>query len=170
MLRKTQILATLLGTLAAGQAAAADTPLSIETEPHFVKTEMYGRVLVGKDDAALYTFKKDFAMGGLPPKCTTKADDLPLGSCLKRWPAATISYDDFKALAKKDPSKPFGVVYNQEVGQLQLTYDSLPLYYWFGDKPAEQTNFTGLGVNAAWDLKSLDKTISYEGDVTAGGY
>lgn len=155
----------LAGHFVSGQAMASDKPLSVETNPHFVKTEMFGRVLVGTDDLALYTFKKDQKLGGYPPKCTTRKDDLPVGSCLRRWPAATISYEKFGQLRKSNPDLPYGVVFNVEVDSLQLTYEGLPLYYWFGDNVKEGTNFSGLGVNEAWDIKSLDKVVTYDGKV-----
>jgi len=155
----------LAGQIVPGQAIASDKPLSVEANPHFVKTNMFGRVLVGTDDLALYTFKKDLKLGGYPPKCTTHKDGLPLGSCLKRWPAATISYEKFNQLRKNSPDLPYGVVFNVEAGSLQLTYDNLPLYYWFGDSTKEGTNFSGLGVNEAWDIKSLDKVVTYDGKV-----
>ena len=161
-----QIAAVFIGSLISGQAIATENLLSVVTKPHFVKNEMFGRVLVGKNGAALYTFKKDHKLGGYPAKCTTKKDDKPLGSCLKRWPAASISYKDLSKLLQNNPKLPYGAIYNREVKSLQITYQDLPLYYWFGDKVKSKTNFTGLGVLKAWDLKSLDKNIGYDGAIT----
>lgn len=155
----------MMGLVLSGGAFADERPLLIETAPHFINTEEFGRVLVGKDDNALYTFKKDHMLGAYPPKCTMEQDELPLGSCLKRWPAAVTSYEQFSELRNANPDLPYGVIYNKEVDSLQLTYEDLPMYYWFGDDATDQTNFTGLGVNGAWDLKSLDKVVTYDGKV-----
>ena len=59
----------MMGLVLSGGALADERPLLIETAPHFIKTEEFGRVLVGKDDNALYTFKKDHMLGAYPLKC-----------------------------------------------------------------------------------------------------
>ncbi|WP_305818940.1 hypothetical protein [Photobacterium leiognathi] len=121
------------------------------TKPMFQMTPK-GNLLVGKEGLALYTFKKD-VNSPIPPKCTSMKDDAPLGSCLARWPAATVMQTDMKGLISQD--KNFGAVYNNELQQLQLTYSGLPVYYWFKD--TKENNFTGDGVGNAWSLILKDK-------------
>jgi len=147
------------------QAVAADAPIKRGASPHFVNSEIYGTVLVGENNLALYTFKKDAILGSYPPKCTNKKDENPRGSCLKRWPAATISSRSFYKLLKANPELPYGAIYNPDVKKLQLTYEGLPLYYWFNDNAKQETNFTGLGVKGAWGLKSQSKNIAFDGTV-----
>lgn len=120
--------------------------LFYETQPKFVATSV-GKLLVGRHNLALYTFKPDVG-SPIPPKCTSKQDKGPLGSCLARWPAATVEFSQLAALVKSDSE--FGAVYNNELNKLQLSYSGLPLYYWFKDTP--RNNFTGDGVNDAWSL------------------
>ena len=148
------------------QAHAGEPIIKLKTAPHFMNSDAYGKVLVGQNDLALYTFKKDAKLGSYPPKCTNKPDDMPLGSCLKRWPAATISTRHFYKLLQANPKAPYGAVYNPDIHKLQLTYEGLPLYYWFKDNAKKGNNFTGLGIKQAWGLKSQDKDIGFDGTVT----
>lgn len=142
---KKTVLVSMIVALASFNAVSAD--LYHQTDVKFVDTKD-GKLLVGYNDLALYTFLKDDKAGVLPPKCTTKKDSAPLGSCLARWPAATISEVNLVKLVKSDPD--FSGVFNNELKKLQLTYDGLPLYYWFKD--TKEVNFTGSGVNKAWSL------------------
>ncbi len=117
-----------------------------ETTPKFATTSV-GKLLVGRYNLALYTFKSDLG-SPIPPKCTSKQDNGPLGSCLARWPAAAVELSQLADLVKDDNK--FGAVYNNDINKLQLSYAGLPLYYWYKDTP--QHNFTGDGINDAWSL------------------
>ncbi|MCG3863400.1 MULTISPECIES: hypothetical protein [unclassified Photobacterium] len=154
---KTLVASTLMVMSLSASAFASD--LYHETTPVF-KNTVNGNLLTGKDGLALYTFIKDYKQGSIPPKCTTKEDNKPLGSCLARWPAATVSMVQLKSLTSKD--KAYGGVYNNELHKLQLTYDGLPVYYWFKD--TAKNNFTGDGVGKAWALIEQGKTpINFSG-------
>lgn len=142
---KNTVLVSIIGALASFNALSAD--LYYQTDAKFVNTKN-GELLVGHEGLALYTFLKDDKMGVLPPKCTSKKDNAPLGSCLARWPAAIVTEAQLTEIVKSDPK--FSGVYNNELGKLQLTYSDLPLYYWFKD--TKEVNFTGSGVGKAWSL------------------
>ncbi|PSV70977.1 hypothetical protein CTM77_10025 [Photobacterium phosphoreum] len=144
IMKKTLIHTSLL-LLSISSSAFAHN-LEYPTEPTFKMTPK-GNLLVGKDDLALYTFKKD-VNSPIPPKCTSMKDKGPLGSCLARWPAAIVTIKEMKQLILQDPK--FGAVYNNELNKLQLTYSGLPTYYWFKD--TEKNNFSGDGVGNAWSL------------------
>ncbi len=139
-------------TLISSTSTSFANDLYYPTEPIFSKTEK-GNLLVGKDGLALYTFKKDMN-SPIPPKCTSIKDKGPLGSCLARWPAATVKLEKVDSLIKEDEN--FGAVYNNELNKLQLTYSGLPVYYWFKD--TEKNNFTGDGVGNAWSLILKNKS------------
>ena len=137
---------TLILALSAISFNSFASELYYPTIPTFKSTE-HGELLVGMDGLALYTFKKD-TISPFPPKCTKIEDAGPLGSCLARWPAATITLNEIKELAEKDLN--FNVVLNTDINKLQLTYMGLPVYYWFKD--SDDKNFTGDGVSNAWSL------------------
>lgn len=136
--------------------ASAQTLSLDTTNVEYVKHAGY-EALVGQDGLALYTFKKDNALDGQSPKCTSEKDEMPLGSCLARWPAAIVSSSEVERMKKVDPN--FGYVDNPELKAQQLTYNSLPLYYWFKD--SKDRNFTGSGVLGAWSLVIKDKGATF---------
>ncbi|PSW80260.1 hypothetical protein CTN07_20105 [Photobacterium damselae] len=144
IMKKTFIHTSLLLLSISYSAFAYD--LEYPTEPTFKMTSK-GSLLVGKDNLALYTFKKD-VNSPIPPKCTSMKDKGLLGSCLARWPAAIVTMEEMKTLILQDPK--FGAVYNNELNKLQLTYSGLPVYYWFKD--TNKNNFTGDGVGNSWSL------------------
>ncbi|WP_318466703.1 COG4315 family predicted lipoprotein [Photobacterium leiognathi] len=117
-----------------------------ETYPVFESTDK-GNLLVGHNKLGLYTFKKDLN-SPTKPQCTTLEDKGPLGSCLARWPAAVVSQENIEDIMASDSN--FGIVYNEDIKMLQLTYFDLPVYYWFKDSNIK--NFTGDGVQNAWSL------------------
>ncbi|WP_318407207.1 COG4315 family predicted lipoprotein [Photobacterium leiognathi] len=120
--------------------------LYFETHPVFESTDQ-GNLLVGHNKLGLYTFKKDLN-SPTKPQCTTLEDKGPLGSCLARWPAAVVSQENIEDIMASDSN--FGIVYNEDIKMLQLTYFDLPVYYWFKDSNIK--NFTGDGVQNAWSL------------------
>ncbi|WCE29325.1 hypothetical protein [Vibrio sp. SCSIO 43137] len=114
----------------------------------FVQHNGHELLVSSDNNLALYTFKIDDSSHKSSPQCTSKKDELPLGSCLARWPAAITTIEQLSELHSKNSL--FGGVYNSDLKALQLTYDSLPLYYWFKD--SENNNFTGNGVVGLWSV------------------
>jgi predicted lipoprotein with Yx(FWY)xxD motif len=105
---------------------------------HAVKTankEGVGKHLTDADGMSLYWFVKDSA-----GKSNCK------GGCLEKWPAfyraaivppAGVDASDFGTLTRDD-------------GQKQTTFRGYPLYYFFKDKQAGDTN--GQGIKNIWYL------------------
>jgi predicted lipoprotein with Yx(FWY)xxD motif len=79
--------------------------------------ETEGRlVLTDTNQISLYTFDQDDLN-------TTTCFD----SCLNIWPPFTVENEC-------DVSEPFGVIERPDSGQLQVTINGLPLYYFFRDQ------------------------------------
>jgi predicted lipoprotein with Yx(FWY)xxD motif len=99
-----------------------------------------GKILVGKDGMTLYMFTKDNA-----DQSNCNAD------CLKKWPAL---------ITQGNPRLGDGVdaamvgTANLADGSKIITYDHMPLYYWYKDTKAGDTN--GQGVGKVWYVLSPD--------------
>jgi len=104
---------------------------------HAVKVaskDKVGSYLTDAKGMALYVFKKD-----------SSGKSACAGDCVTKWPlyyrekvgAGGLKEGDFATITRED-------------GQKQTTYKGMPLYYFAGDKAANDTN--GQGVKEVWYL------------------
>ena len=113
--------------LAAGVAMAEHHAVKV------AKKDGVGSYLTDIKGMTLYTFKKD-----APGKSACE------GECVTKWPLYHVD-----KVAAKDGLKEgdFGTITRAD-GKKQTTYKGMPLYYFFGDKAAGDTN--GQGKLDAW--------------------
>lgn len=103
--------------------------------PYTVKTAntSLGEILVGGDDMTLYTFTDD-----------SENETTCYGGCAENWPplltTGTIAIP-------KGLSGTFGAIARNDSG-IQVTYNSMPLYYYIQDGSPGDTN--GQGVGGKW--------------------
>jgi len=108
---------------------AADPLVNVSSSPEL------GKFLVGKDGLTLYSFTPD-----------------PLGEstcydkCAEAWPPLLVDSADKVTAAEGIPGV-FGTTTRKD-NTLQVTYNGVPLYYWFRDKKAGDT--TGQRVGRVW--------------------
>ncbi|WP_297068733.1 hypothetical protein [Thermococcus sp.] len=106
--------------------------------------EGIGYYLVDKDGRALYYFAKDVPNSG-KSAC--------YGACAQKWP---VFYTDTLNLPPGLNKSDFSVI-TREDGKKQLTYKGWPLYYFFKDGKAGDTN--GEGVKGVWFVMKPDYTL-----------
>lgn len=97
--------------------------------------EGIGSYLVDQNGATLYVFKKD-----APDKSVCGAGN----GCIDKWPAFFVDKPD---LGDNLKAADVGVI-TREDGKRQITYKGMPLYFFFKDVKAGDTN--GQGVNNVW--------------------
>jgi len=98
-------------------------------------TDQLGDFLVGPNGMTLYLFDPDPLDGSV---CYDQ--------CAERWPPLTVESADALAVDEDIPGD-FGTIERTD-GTLQVTYNGLPLYYWFRDENPGDT--TGQGVGRVW--------------------
>jgi predicted lipoprotein with Yx(FWY)xxD motif len=128
-MKKTLLLAIVLIVVFACSSAFAGQ-LSVQTK------EGVGPYLTDAKGMTLYYFKKDSA-----GKSSCE------GECLMKWP---IFYDKKIKAPKGADKKDFGVIVRTDNKKKQTTFRGMPLYYFFKDKEAGDTN--GNGVINAWSV------------------
>jgi predicted lipoprotein with Yx(FWY)xxD motif len=121
------LLAVALLVLAPVVSAKGETVQARDVDP-------YGEILVGPEDMTLYVFGND------SPGETTCYD-----SCAENWPPLTVDEDE-------DPELAAGVsgtldVVERTDGEMQVTYNDMPLYYYAADDSPGDTNGQGVGDN-----------------------
>jgi predicted lipoprotein with Yx(FWY)xxD motif len=135
---------------------SASTTVAAPTGPVTVKvtTTALGAVLTDDKGMALYKFDKDV---GSTLACLTEP-------CATRWPSL-LTLGPPKPGAGADDGK-LGTVKRPD-GLEQVTYNKLPLYYYFQDKAPGETK--GQGVGGIWWLVSADgKEIKTTAPTTTG--
>ncbi|MHB8625663.1 MAG: hypothetical protein ACYDBJ_07025 [Aggregatilineales bacterium] len=95
----------------------------------------FSKILVGPNGMTLYVFTPD-------PLNQSTCE----GQCAKAWPPLTVTSADQLTVADGIPGK-FGTFARKD-GTLQVTYNGLPLYYWFKDKQVGDT--TGHRIGRTW--------------------
>jgi predicted lipoprotein with Yx(FWY)xxD motif len=98
-------------------------------------SEALGQFLVGQDGLTLYSFTPDPINESV---CYDK--------CATAWPPLVVASIDALKVEGVIPGK-FGTTTRKD-GTLQVTYNGVPLYYWFKDKQAGDT--TGHRVGRVW--------------------
>ncbi len=131
-----------------------DTPMQTEEgEPTIGLTtiEDYGSVLVDAEGRTVYMFTAD-TQGAGESACPD------IDGCDEAWPPVTVeSEDDLRAAGGLGTE--LGVIERSSGeydGELQVTANGWPLYYFVNDEEPGDAN--GIGVNDAWYL------VSWEGD------
>src|SRR5664279_1553055 len=119
--------------------AQSSTPEATPSEAFTVNlssSAALGSFFVGPNGMTLYTFDVDNLDTS---NCS--------GGCAHAWPALTVA--SASALTA-DPSIPgdWGTITRADDGTLQVTYNGMPLYYWFKDAAPGDT--TGEGVGNTW--------------------
>ncbi len=121
------LLAVLAATPALAQGSA--TPLI-----SLGKSQDFGNILVGKDGMTLYIFTVDALNTS---NCYDK--------CAQAWPPLTVKSAGEVTAADGIPGK-FATITRKD-NTLQVTYNGMPLYYWFKDKQAGDTTGNRVGRN-----------------------
>jgi predicted lipoprotein with Yx(FWY)xxD motif len=98
--------------------------------------DQFKSFLVGKDGMALYIFTPD-----------PLNDSVCYEACATSWPPLTVASADKLTVDEGIPGK-FGTITRKDTDQLQVTYNGMPLYYWFKDAKAGDT--TGHRVGRVW--------------------
>lgn len=105
------------------QSASQNNAPAVNNAVLITKTDSsIGQYLADPNGKALYTYNSD-----------TKGVSNCTGSCLAAWPA----YVD-KGSATDLPSG-VGTITRKDNGQIQYTYNGLPLYYFVSDRPGQVT-------------------------------
>jgi predicted lipoprotein with Yx(FWY)xxD motif len=94
-----------------------------------------GKFLVGKDGMTLYSYPLD-----------NVNESVCYDQCAKAWPPLMVDSADQITAAEGIPGK-FATTTRKD-GKLQVTYNGMPLYYWFKDAKAGDT--TGHRVGRIW--------------------
>jgi predicted lipoprotein with Yx(FWY)xxD motif len=95
-------------------------------------------LVAGSNGMTVYTFTNDAANSG-KSACS--------GGCLTKWPALTVAAGATPT-AGNGVSGQLGTITRSDNGQLQVTYNGLPLYFFAGDKAPGDTN----GSYPNWNL------------------
>jgi len=127
--------ATAAPTSAPTAAATAAAAATVDAK----SVGSVGTVLVaGSNGMTVYKFAMDVKDSGTSA-CT--------GGCLDTWPALTVPAGSTPVAGSGVTGK-LGTITRADNGQLQVTYDGLPLYFFSGDKSAGDAN----GVYTSWDI------------------
>jgi predicted lipoprotein with Yx(FWY)xxD motif len=111
-----------------------EAPAEGEAAVMIASTDL-GDVVVDPEGMTLYMFDKD-TQGGDTSACT--------GQCLEQWPPLITTAD---APTGTDVTGELGTIETPD-GELQVTLNGWPLYYWVNDKAAGDT--TGQAVGGVW--------------------
>lgn len=110
------------------------TPPTVQISQH----PTYGEILTGPNGLTLYAFAKD------TPNVSNCA-----GACLEKWPPLIV---DGEPVAPAGLTGRLGTMTRAD-GRLQVTYNGMPLYYWYTDSAPGETK--GHGVNKVWFVANL---------------
>ncbi|GAA3702134.1 hypothetical protein GCM10022377_14730 [Zhihengliuella alba] len=122
-------------------AAGSEAPMGSDVALTTGETEL-GTVVTDAAGMTLYVFTKD-TEGTDTSACT--------GDCLTAWPIAVA--DGSEPAAAEDITGTVGTIESPD-GQLHLTLDGMPLYYFAQDE--EPGDVRGQGVNDVWYAVSPD--------------
>ncbi len=131
MFRLRSLVLLVLALLVATPAFAQSTTPTVSLGD----TKGFGKILVGKDGMSLYFYTPD-------PLNNSVCYD----QCAKAWPPLTVDSADKLTVADGIPGK-FATITRKD-GTLQVTYNGFPLYYWYKDTKAGDTN--GHRVGRVW--------------------
>lgn len=127
-----KLLLTGSGSSSPATSLYGTSPVTTSTAPTSVgvvttKTGPKGNFLAGPNGMTLYTFDKDTANVS---SCS--------GACATNWPAYVT--------ASAPTTLPAGIgTFTRPDGQVQFTFNKMPLYYYSGDSAPGDTNGDGFG-------------------------
>jgi predicted lipoprotein with Yx(FWY)xxD motif len=98
-----------------------------------------GGYLTGEDGKSLYVYAKDTT----PNQSACTADQ-----CVQNWPPFTVESDE--TVVAGDGVSGTIATFDRGGGEMQVSYNGAPLYYFAGDAAAGDTN--GATVSANWAL------------------
>ncbi|WP_323959413.1 hypothetical protein GC088_12880 [Arthrobacter sp. JZ12] len=124
-------------TEAAGSGGKVGTPLGV------AETDL-GEVVVDAEGMVLYYFTQDEANSGVSA-CE--------GGCLEAWPPVLTETEEVEA---EGVTGELGTIETPD-GQLQVTINGMPIYYYAEDEAPGDTN--GQGVNDVWYVIGPDGTM-----------
>ena len=135
---------TAPATLAPQAATAA--PASMAATGPTVSADSSGN-FVGPDGLTLYHFDKD----------TAGVSNCASGSCATNWPALTITSTGAISVGPGLDAGDFATITGQN-GNLQVTFNSIPLYFFAGDsKPGDKN---GDGIGGLWHVATASATLA----------
>jgi predicted lipoprotein with Yx(FWY)xxD motif len=146
------ILALALPALAQDATETATPwPVIYDTTVALGSSDTMGDYLVGPNGMTLYIFTHDPLDSSV---CS--------GRCATAWPSLTV--DSANNLTAPDGVPGDLGTITRDDGTLQVTYNGMPLYYWFRD--AQPGDMTGQGVgNSWWIVPPATVYANPEGDV-----
>ena len=131
--------AMALGLVVSITVANATEPVTIEVR----QTEPYGEHLIAQEDHSVYLFTGD-----------RENESTCYNACALAWPPV-LSEGDPVAGEGVDDAK-LGTLERKD-GEMQVTYNGAPLYYFIQDSAAgDTTGQRNLGFGGAWHLVSPD--------------
>ena len=132
--------ATQAATAAPPSAAPTDAPATTAAEPTVLAEEVgdAGTILVDAETGlTLYYFEMDVKDSG-ESACTE--------GCLEAWPALTVAEGETPTGGEGVDNAQLGTITRDDTGELQVTYDGLPLYFFQNDQEPGDLN----GVYDKW--------------------
>ena len=136
------LLLALAGPGQVGLAQDDGSPL------HVAESGDLGSFLTGADDMTLYFFTKDTSPGA------SVCD----GQCADNWPPYLVK--DGAAIDAGDGVTGVVGTFERKGGNMQVTYDGRPLYYFAKDEKAGDTN--GQGIGHVWFVAAIDGSVPIE--------
>ena len=131
--------ATQAATAAPPSEAPTDAPATTAAEPTVLAEEVgdAGTILVDAESGlTLYYFEMDVKDSG-ESACTE--------GCLEAWPALTVAEGETPTGGDGVDNAKLGTITRADTGELQVTYDGLPLYFFQND--AEPGDLNGVYEN-----------------------
>lgn len=132
--------ATQAATAAPPSAAPTEAPATMAAEPTVLAEEVgdAGTILVDAESGlTLYYFEMDVKDSG-ESACTE--------GCLVAWPALTVAEGETPTGGEGVDNSKLGTITRADTGELQVTYDGLPLYFFQNDEEPGDLN----GVYENW--------------------
>jgi predicted lipoprotein with Yx(FWY)xxD motif len=120
-----------------GAVATAASGVISNGQVSVANNAQLGNILVDSRGFTLYTFKND-APGG-KSTCT--------GQCLVNWPPMLVAPGTQPSAMQGVTASKLGTITRSD-GTTQVTYNNMPLYFFFKDQKAGDTN--GQGVGSVW--------------------
>jgi predicted lipoprotein with Yx(FWY)xxD motif len=125
------------------EPSAAESEAAGESYTINTATGTVGTFLTGEDGKTLYVFANDTTAN--QSTCTQDA-------CVENWPPFTI--DAHETVIGGDGVTGTIATFARPDGELQVSYNGAPLYYYAGDSAAGDTN--GQGIGGVWSVATPD--------------
>lgn len=137
----TESMSNSTGSNAAGSTTAGSSAGSELVMLH--ASGSHGDVLTDNKGMALYVFDKD-----------SEGKSACTGDCLTKWPPFTVANASELDKVASGVHGKLGTITREDDGKLQVTINGLPLYHYYEDKQAGDTN--GQAVGDVWWLVNAE--------------